>query len=210
MSEKDVQPVAWSVFDKRTQKHWYTNESVNTAGYYAKEYSHREPDGSPSMLVVPLYEHPPAADVQPVAYETENELWWHDAPDINDHIRKTGIPLYRHPPAADVQELERNEQYQIQMAAISTASLGYWQEGDEISPDYDTVALRDTANLYDRYKAERADALELVEALKKAEAALSDIGDADREPEDDIAWCERRATQDLQMIRAALAKWEGK
>jgi hypothetical protein len=60
----DVQPVAWSVFDKRTQKHWYTNESVNTAGYYAKEYSHREPDGSPSMLVVPLYEHPPAAAVQ--------------------------------------------------------------------------------------------------------------------------------------------------
>jgi hypothetical protein len=64
MSEKDVQPVAWSVFDKRTQKHWYTNESVNTAGYYAKEYSHREPDGSPSMLVVPLYErpHPPTAE----------------------------------------------------------------------------------------------------------------------------------------------------
>jgi hypothetical protein len=60
----DVQPVAWSVFDKRTQKHWYTNESVNTAGYYAKEYSHREPDGSPSMLVVPLYEHPPAAAVR--------------------------------------------------------------------------------------------------------------------------------------------------
>jgi len=55
-----------------------------------------------------------------------------------------------------------------------------------------------------------ADVQVLVEALKKAEAALSDIGDADREPEDDIAWCERRATQDLQMIRAALAKWEGK
>ena len=54
----DVEPVAWSVFDKRTQKHWYTNESVNTAGYYAKEYSHREADGSPSMSVVPLYENP--------------------------------------------------------------------------------------------------------------------------------------------------------
>ena len=59
-----VQPVAWSVFDKRTQKHWYTNDAVKKAGYYAKEYSHREPDGSPSMVVVPLYEHPPAADVQ--------------------------------------------------------------------------------------------------------------------------------------------------
>jgi hypothetical protein len=153
----DVQPVAWSVFDKRTQKHWYTNESVNTAGYYAKEYSHREPDGSPSMLVVPLYEHPPAADVQ---------------------------------------ELERNEQYQIQMAAISTASLGYWQEGDEISPDYDTVALRDTANLYDRYKAERADALELVEALKDLlyQAKLS---------EDEGGW-------DFKQAQAALKRWEGK
>jgi len=59
----DKQPVAWYVFDKRTQKHWYTNKSGNTAGYYAKEYSHREADGSPSMLVVPLYTHP-AADVQ--------------------------------------------------------------------------------------------------------------------------------------------------
>jgi hypothetical protein len=54
----DKQPVAWYVFDKRTQKHWYTNKSVNTAGYYAKEYSYREADGSPSMLVVPLYENP--------------------------------------------------------------------------------------------------------------------------------------------------------
>ena len=68
----DVQPVAWSVFDKRTQKHWYTNESVNTAGYYAKEYSHREPDGSPSMLVVPLYEHPPAA--APDLYEVAQAI----------------------------------------------------------------------------------------------------------------------------------------
>jgi hypothetical protein len=201
MSKKDVQPVA------KVHVH-------KTGGNAGVQWSAVAVNGYDSLPLLEdgtlLYLAPPAADVQPVAYETENELWWHDAPDINDHIRKTGIPLYRHPPAADVQELERNEQYQIQMAAISTASLGYWQEGDEISPDYDTVALRDTANLYDRYKAERADALELVEALKKAEAALSDIGDADREPEDDIAWCERRAAQDLQMIRAALAKWEGK
>ena len=54
---------------------------------------------------VPYYTHPPVEDVRPVAYETENELWWHDAPDINDYIRSTGIPLYRHPPTADVQEL---------------------------------------------------------------------------------------------------------
>lgn len=42
-------------------------------------------------------------------------------------------------------------------------------------------------------------------ALKTAEAALADIGDADREPGDDLAWCEARAAQDLPAVRAALA-----
>lgn len=41
-------------------------------------------------------------------------------------------------------------------------------------------------------------------AMMKAEAALADIGDADREPGDDLAWCERRAAQALPEIRAAL------
>ena len=45
----------------------------------------------------------------------------------------------------------------------------------------------------------------LREALQVAEAALSDIGDADREPGDDLAWCERRAAQSLPLIREALA-----
>ena len=43
------------------------------------------------------------------------------------------------------------------------------------------------------------------DALKTSEAALSDIGDADREPGDDLAWCEARAAQDLPTVRAALA-----
>ena len=42
-------------------------------------------------------------------------------------------------------------------------------------------------------------------ALELAEAALADIGDADREPGDDLAWCEARAAQDLPTVRAALA-----
>jgi len=42
-------------------------------------------------------------------------------------------------------------------------------------------------------------------ALVIAEAALADIGDADREPEDDLAWCERRAMEALPAVRAALA-----
>lgn len=44
----------------------------------------------------------------------------------------------------------------------------------------------------------------LEEALRLAEAALADIGDADREPEDDLAWCERRAAAALPAVRAAL------
>ena len=42
-------------------------------------------------------------------------------------------------------------------------------------------------------------------ALREAEAALADIGDADREPGDDLAWCERRAAKALPNVRAALA-----
>lgn len=42
-------------------------------------------------------------------------------------------------------------------------------------------------------------------AMVKAEAALADIGDADREPGDDVAWCERRAAQALPEVRAALS-----
>ena len=41
-------------------------------------------------------------------------------------------------------------------------------------------------------------------ALKTAEAALADIGDATREPGDDLAWCEARAAQALPAVRAAL------
>jgi hypothetical protein len=51
---------------------------------------------------------------------------------------------------------------------------------------------------------------ELLEALKLAEAGLADIGDADREPEDDLAWCERRAAEPLPIIRATIAKAEGR
>ena len=46
----------------------------------------------------------------------------------------------------------------------------------------------------------------LADALRKAEAALSDIGDADREPGDDVAWCERRAAEAIPIVRKALAE----
>lgn len=44
----------------------------------------------------------------------------------------------------------------------------------------------------------------LTEALRIAEAALADIGDADREPGDDVAWCERRAALGLRRVRDTL------
>lgn len=47
--------------------------------------------------------------------------------------------------------LDEIEQYWQQMAGISTAALGYWKEGDEIHPDYDTPALRQVAKLYADY-----------------------------------------------------------
>lgn len=58
LAEPELQPVAWSVLDKRTGKHWYTHESKTTAQHYANEYSHRESDGSPSMVIKPLYTAP--------------------------------------------------------------------------------------------------------------------------------------------------------
>ena len=49
--------------------------------------------------------------------------------------------------------LQEIEQYRMQMAGISTAAIGYWKEGDDIHPDYDTIALRDVAKLYAKYDA---------------------------------------------------------
>ncbi len=48
---------------------------------------------------------------------------------------------------------------------------------------------------------------ELIQALVWSEAALADIGDAEREPGDDLAWAERRAAQELPRIRQVLQTW---
>jgi hypothetical protein len=45
---------------------------------------------------------------------------------------------------------------------------------------------------------------QLLDALSYAECALGDIGDADREPGDDLEWCERRAAEALPRIRKML------
>ena len=50
----------------------------------------------------------------------------------------------------------------------------------------------------------RKAAQQALEALKIAEAGLADIGDADREPGDDVAWCEARAADALAAPRSAI------
>lgn len=45
---------------------------------------------------------------------------------------------------------------------------------------------------------------QLLGVLSYAECALGDIGDADREPGDDLEWCERRAAEALPRIRELL------
>jgi hypothetical protein len=45
---------------------------------------------------------------------------------------------------------------------------------------------------------------QVLEALVTAEAGLADIGDADREQGDDVAWCEARAAAALEGPRAAI------
>lgn len=45
---------------------------------------------------------------------------------------------------------------------------------------------------------------QLLDALSYAECALGDIGDADREPGDDLEWCEGRAAAALPRIRELL------
>ena len=62
-----------------------------------------------------------------------------------------GCEQCAHLPLQAQPDLNDNEQYRMQMAGISTAAIGYWKEGDEIHPDYDTVALRDVAKLYAKY-----------------------------------------------------------
>jgi hypothetical protein len=47
----------------------------------------------------------------------------------------------------------------------------------------------------------------LWKALGYAEAALADIGDAEREPGDSLEWCARRAAEALPAVRQALSHY---
>jgi hypothetical protein len=88
----------------------------------------------------------------------------------------------------------------VQLYAALEAHGTTWD--DEALLDRVGVALR-----LARTEPEPKGPTELIRALELAEAALADIGDAEREPGDDLAWAEARAAQDLPRIRAVLARW---
>lgn len=119
--------------------------------------------------------------------------------------------IWRRPPS----ELYENGGGVAGDKPVATVHKGWWGEGEEGYPVEANARLiaeagtvfHETA-LSPRQILEQRD--ELLVALKLAEAGLADIGDADREPGDDLAWCERRAAEPLQFIRAAIAKCEVK
>ncbi len=61
--------------------------------------------------------------------------------------------------------LEDSEQYRMQMAGISTAAFGHYKKGESIHPDYETPALRDVVELYEKYDAKYKLADRLHDAL---------------------------------------------
>ena len=89
--------------------------------------------------------------------ERDKELWgksqqWDSSDDGRGKLKiLESVEKFAELIRADKQMLQDSEQYRMQMAAICTAAIGYWKEGDDIHPDYDTLALRDVAKLYAKY-----------------------------------------------------------
>ena len=100
-----------------------------------------------------------ALDQIEAAVGAQEPVAWTIAGEITDWSKNFSMyktqhytrPVFAAPLAQQPQKLEDIEQYRMQMAAISTAAIGYWKEGVSIHPDYDTVALRDVAKLYAKY-----------------------------------------------------------
>lgn len=72
-------------------------------------------------------------------------------------------------PAPEINFKLVSEEENARLAAISTASFGYWKESDGILPDYDSIALRDVAKLYAKYEALRKVADTFCERVEKGE-----------------------------------------
>jgi hypothetical protein len=81
----------------------------------------------------------------------------------------------------------------------------YVAQGEGQGPRFDLAEFAVTAWHYGAQAVAGEADSDVIRALVKAEAALADIGDAEREPGDDLAWCERRAAEALPVVRDVLA-----
>lgn len=79
-----------------------------------------------------------------------------------------------------------------------------WPEGQ---PEANARLIAAAPDLLSEVLRLREQAEAMAAALRKAEAALADIGDAEREPGDDLEWCEQRAAEALPAVRAALSAY---
>jgi len=141
-------PVAWmaedgrvvSAFTKEVAMHAKTAESFS----------------------IPLYRHPAPAPTAPnwidKVIQQVAELPDRDSPADQPEMMLVSADELRGI-LEDAAAPASREQEEIRLAAISTACLGYWKEGDTISPQYDHPALRDAAQLYAKYEGMRQDAL---------------------------------------------------
>lgn len=115
---------------------------------------------------------------------------------LDDRLAEPDLPYQAMAMLRDAAALIRQLQAAEQAARASAA-------------EREIEALRaDLADYMRIANTEATRAERLSEALRVAEAALADIGDADREPGDDVAWCECRAAEPLPMIRALLRDQE--
>ena len=92
-----------------------------------------------------------------------------------------------------------------QMRAYADAENAALREQMSMMAQYGKQPRKDPDAEADKMIAALREQVQVLrDALKTAEAALADIGDATREPGDDLAWCEARAAQALPAVRAAL------
>lgn len=82
-------------------------------------------------------------------------------------------------------------------------ALDYVDHSNSAGRKNDAIAMLNMARLPGVVGTEDA---ELDRLLIVVEAALGDIGDADREPGDDVAWCEARAAAALPALRGFMLK----
>ena len=90
---------------------------------------------------------------------------------------------------------ELKEKHIMQLSGISTASIGYFKDGDGIHPDYDTVALRDVTCLYSKYETLFNRDKELQAHINDLREALEEITNTD--PDEGTQWFHSKAEQAL-------------